>query len=130
MIAQFLPPLLSNDVIKKSTGLTWIWARVRKHFSFTQSEVNFLKLHTIKKEDDERYETLFQRIIAHLDDNLLTVASDVHHDGAVVAADEIMSPTSLAHTQGMIYFIPWSVPLKMHNKNICLLYTSPSPRDS
>ena len=28
MIAQFVPPLLSNDVIKKSTGLTWIWARV------------------------------------------------------------------------------------------------------
>ena len=25
---------------------------------------------------------------------------------------------NLAHTQGMIHFIPWSVPLKMHNKNI------------
>ena len=94
MIAQFVPPLLSNDVIKKSTGLAWIWTRVRKHFSFTQSEVNFLKLHTIKKKDDERYETLFQRIIAHLEDNLLTVASNIHHDGAAVAADEIMSPTT------------------------------------
>ena len=94
LIAQFVPPLLRNDVIKKSTSLAWIWTRVRKYYSFTQSEVNFLKLHTIKREDGERYEALFQRIIAHLEDNLLTVASGIHHDGAAVAADEVMSPTT------------------------------------
>ena len=55
--------------------------------------MNFLKLYTIKREPDERYETLFQRIVAHLDDNLLTVASGVTHDGARMTADEEMSPT-------------------------------------
>ena len=94
LVAQFVPPLLRSDIIKKSTSLAWIWTRVRKYYSFTQSEVNFLKLHTITRKEEERYETLFQRIMAHLDDNLLTVASGLQHDGAVVAQDEIMSPTT------------------------------------
>ena len=94
LIAQFVPPLLRNDVIKKSTSLAWIWTRVRKYYSFTQSEVNFMKLHTIQKVDGERYETLFQRIISHLEDNLLTVASEINHDGAPVEEDEVMSPTA------------------------------------
>ena len=93
IIAQFCPSLLRNDIIKKSTSLKWIWTRVRKHYSFTQSEVNFLKLYAIKREPDERYETLFQRIVAHLDDNLLTTESGILHDGAALAADEEMTPT-------------------------------------
>ena len=93
IIAQFSPALLRNDIIKKSTSLKWIWCRVRKHYSFSQSEVNFLKLYSIKREPEERYETLFQRIVAHLDDNLLTVESGLQHDGAVPTSDEEMSPT-------------------------------------
>ena len=62
LVAQFAPSLLRNEVINKSTSLAWIWTRIRKYFSFTQSEVNFLKLHTIQRKDGERYETLYQRI--------------------------------------------------------------------
>ena len=72
MIAQFCPALLRGDIIKKSTSLKWIWQRVRKYYSFSQSEVNFLKIADIKREQDERHERLYQRILAHLDDNLLT----------------------------------------------------------
>ena len=93
IIAQFCPSLLRNDILKKSTSLKWIWKRVRKHYSFSQSEVNFLKLYSIKREPEERYETLYQRIIAHLDDNLLTVESGIIHDGAAVASDEEITPT-------------------------------------
>ena len=39
LIAQFAPSLLRNDIIKKSTSLSWIWQRIRKHYSFRQSEV-------------------------------------------------------------------------------------------
>ena len=70
MIAQFCPALLRGDIIKKSTSLKWIWQRVRKYYSFSQSEVNFLKIADIKREQDERHERLYQRILAHLDDNL------------------------------------------------------------
>ena len=94
LIAQFVPTLLRNDILKKSTSLNYIWQRIRKHYSFPQSEVNFLKLSSIKREEHERYETFFQRIVAHLEDNLLTVASGTIHDGAPVAVDEEMSPTT------------------------------------
>ena len=93
IVAQFAPPLLRNEVIKRSTSLSWIWARIRRHYNFSQSEVNFLGLSSIQSKEDERYETLYQRIIAHLEDNLLTVASGLLHDGEVIAEDEVMSPT-------------------------------------
>ena len=93
LIAQFVPTLLRNDIIKKSTSLNSIWQRIRKHYSFSQSEVNFLKLSTIKRKPDERYETFYQRIVAHLEDNLLTSTSGLTHDGQAVTEDEEMSPT-------------------------------------
>ncbi len=92
-IAQHSPALLRNDIVKNSTSLKWIWQRIRKHYSFNQSEVHFLKLYAIKREAEERYETLYQRILAHLEDNLLTVESGIHHDGAVLTADEVVTPT-------------------------------------
>ena len=94
LIAQFIPSLLRHDIIKKATSLNWIWKRIRKYCSFSQSETNFLKLHFIKREVDERYETLYQRIVAHLEDNLLTVDSDLTHDGEKPTEDEEISPTT------------------------------------
>ena len=94
LIAQFAPSLLRNEIIKRSTSLSWIWQRIRKHFNFVQSEVNFLSLSNIARKPDERYETFYQRIVAHLEDNLLTVASGLHHDGALPTTDETMSPTT------------------------------------
>ena len=72
-----------------STSLSWIWARIRKHYSFTKSEANFLKLHNIKRLENERYETFFQRIMSHLEDSLLTAGSDIQHDGAAVTVSRI-----------------------------------------
>ena len=94
LISQFAPSLLRSDIIKRSTSLPWIWKRIRKHYSFCQSEVNFLKISSIKQQEGERYETLFQRIIAHLEDNLLTVDSGLIHDGAPIDQNEEMSPTT------------------------------------
>ena len=42
----------------------------------------------------ERYGTFYQRIVAHLEDNLLTVASNLQHDGERPTQDETMSPTT------------------------------------
>ena len=92
-IAQFSPSLLYNDIVHRSISLESIWKRIRKHYSFHRSEANFLKLVNIKQEANERYETLFQRIIAHLQDNLLTTDSDIKHDGETVDANEELTPT-------------------------------------
>ena len=81
IVAQFAPSLLLNDIIKKSIRLAWIWQHIRKQYSSRQSEVNFLKLSTFRHNEGEEYETLYQRIVAHLEDNLLTVESVLIHDG-------------------------------------------------
>ena len=93
-IAQFAPPLLYREIIRQSTSLDWIWSRIRRHYHLVQSEVNFLSLHQLTRKEDERYETFYQRILAHLHDNLLTVASGLQHDGAAITADENISPTT------------------------------------
>ena len=92
-IAQYSPSLLYNDITNRSTSLDWIWKRIRKYYSFHPSEVNFLKLDNIKRETNERYETLFQRIIAHLEDNLLTTDSDITYEGEPVDENEELTPT-------------------------------------
>jgi len=94
LVAQFAPSLLRNEIIKRSTNLAWIWQRIRRHFNFLQSEVNFLNLTNISRKPDERYEKFYQRIVAHIEDKLLTVASGLRHDGALPTVDEAMSPTT------------------------------------
>ena len=64
MIAQYSPSLIRNDILKKSTSLDWIWQRIRRHYGFRQSEVNFLGIYKIRRVEGERYETLFQRLVA------------------------------------------------------------------
>ena len=94
LIVQFVPSLLRTEILKRSTSLSWIWNRLRKHYSFSASEVNFLKLASITKAENERYETFYQRIMAHIEDNLLTVSSGLLFDGAALTDDEEMSPTT------------------------------------
>ena len=91
LIAQFAPSLLRSEVLKRSTSLTWVWQRIRRHYGFNQSEVNFLALCEIKRKEDERY---YQGIVAHVEDNLLTVASGLQHDGEASTEDEVISPTT------------------------------------
>ncbi len=91
-IAQFAPSLLHNDITKNATSLSWIWDRIRKYFAFSRSEGNFLKLYDIRRKDNERYETLYQRILAHLEDNLLTTTCGLKHDGVDPTQNEEMSP--------------------------------------
>ena len=93
LIAQFAPSLLHNEIVKKSTGLNWVWQRIRQHYGFRQSESNFLKLALIKRSEGERYETLYQRLLAHVEDNLLTTESGIMYDGVAVTTNEVMSAT-------------------------------------
>ena len=94
LVAQHAPPLLHKEITNRSTSLAWIWKRIRRHYGFSQSEVHFLNLHTIRKNPDERYETFYQRIVCHLEDNLLTTSSNIQHDGEDITEDETMSPTT------------------------------------
>ena len=93
IVAQFSPSLIRNDIINRSTSLEWIWQRIRQHFGFRQSEVTFLGIYKIKRTEGERYETLYQRLVAHVEDNLLKAGGNVVHDGVAVAQNEEISPS-------------------------------------
>lgn len=93
LISQWVPHYLTNDITKNSTGLESIWQFVRKYYGFQQSETNFMKFSAIVWEEGERPERLYQRILAHLQDNLLKAGSKLKHDGEAVLTDEDISPT-------------------------------------
>ena len=94
IIAQYAPSYLRTEITTKSTSLASVWKSIRKYYSLQKSEINFLKISRIHREEEERYETLFQRILAHLEDNLITVESGIIHDGAAPTEDEVLSPTA------------------------------------
>ena len=94
LVVSYCPENIRLEIDRKCTSLKWIWGRVRRHYGFTKSEVNFLKLSTFKRADSERYESFFQRIMSHLYDNLLTSESGIRHDGENVTSNEEMSPTT------------------------------------
>ena len=90
----YCPVVIRLEIERKCTSLTWIWNRIRRHYGFSKSEGNFLKLATIKHQDGERYETYFQRIMAHLYDNLLSPEAALLFDGEVYNTSEEMSPST------------------------------------
>ena len=75
LIVGFCPEIIRLEIERKCTSLKWIWNRIRRHYGFSKSEGNFLKLATLKYKDGERYESFFQRIMAHLYDNLMCAES-------------------------------------------------------
>ena len=91
LIGNYAPQHIESEIKRKCTSLDWIWQRVRRHYGFAQSEVHFLKLSGIKLEADERHETFFQRIMAHLYDNLLVANSEIKFEGDVMTETEEMS---------------------------------------
>ena len=92
-ISSYCPVHIQSEIERKCTSLDWIWQRIRRHYCFAQSEVNFLKLSSIKMETNERHETFFQRIMAHLYDNLLMANSEIKFEGEIITENEEMSPT-------------------------------------
>ena len=94
LIVSYCPETIRLEIQRKCTSLKWIWCRIRRHYGFTKSEGNFLKLATIKYRDGERYEAFFQRIMAHLYDNLLSAESELIYDGQVYTSSEEMSPST------------------------------------
>ena len=93
LIAQWVPTFLTNDIVKSSTSMADVWNFIRKYYGFQQSEVTFMKFSSITWEEGERPERLYQRVLAHLQDNLLQKDGKLKHDGVDVTADEVISPT-------------------------------------
>ena len=94
-ISQFVPHYLATDIVNNSTSLDSIWDTIRQYYGFQHSEVNFIKFSSITWEgmETERPERLYRRLLAHLQDNMLSKGSKLKHDDAAPDKDEVMSPT-------------------------------------
>ena len=93
LITQWVPHYLANDIITNSTSMESIWQFIRKYYGFQQSEAHFMKFSSIKWEEGERPQRLYQRLLAHLQDNLLSSGSSLVHNGVTPERNEEMSPT-------------------------------------
>ena len=87
-IANFCPIISRNTIVKTSTSMNSIWQAIRLHFGFQTSGAHFLDFADLKLEPDENFEDLFQRLMAFVDDNLMTVGGAIFHHGEFPAVDE------------------------------------------
>lgn len=92
-IANYCPIISRNTFLKKCNSLKHVYQTIRQHFGFQTSGAQFIDFTYIKLEPDERYEDLYQRIVAFVEDSLLTSDSDMLHNGSKVKEDEELSPT-------------------------------------
>ena len=92
-IANYCPVISRNIIIKNSISIESIWQSIRAHYGFQSNGSHFIDFVNIKLEVDERHEDLYQRMIAFIDDNLITPSSGITHNGEILTEEEEMSPT-------------------------------------
>ena len=92
-IANFCPIISRNTIVKNSTTMNSIWQANRLRFGFQTSGAHFLDFADLKLEPNEHFEDLFQRLMALVDDNLMTVGCAISHHGEFPAVDEDLSPS-------------------------------------
>ena len=92
-VANFCPVISRNSIVKTSTSLKDVWQKIRQHYGFQSSGSHFLDLASIRLEQDEKPEDLYQRLCAFFEDNLLTRDGGILHHGEVTTADEELTPS-------------------------------------
>ena len=92
-VANYCPVISRNQLVKNSISMDSIWQSVRSHFGFQSTGGHFVDLCDIKLEPGERSEDLYQRLVAFVDDNLLTTAGGITHHGDAITEDEELSPS-------------------------------------
>ena len=92
-IANYCPVIARNTIVKNSCSLNDIWAALRLHFGFQSTGAHFIDFCDINLNPDERPEDLYQRLLAFVEDNLLTVSGGITHHGDPIVEDEDLTPT-------------------------------------
>ena len=91
-IANFCPVISRNTIVRNSTSLDNVWQAIRAHYGFQTTGAHFIDFADIKLKPGERPEDLYQRIVAFVEDNLLTVESGITHHDEDPDDDEEMTP--------------------------------------
>ena len=91
-IANFAP-INRSSIIKSSTSLASVWKAIRQHLGLQATGARVLELSDMSLKPGERYEDLYQRLLAFVDDNLLRADSDLTHNDEKITEDEEVSPS-------------------------------------
>ena len=92
-VANYCVHIAPNTIVKGSTSMRSVWQAIRLHHGFQTTGGRFLDFDDITLGNDESPEDLYQRLIAFVDDNLLTRDGGITHCGEAPAQDEDLSPT-------------------------------------
>ena len=91
-IANFCPVISRNTIVRNSTSLDNVWQSIRAHFGFQTTGAHFIDFADFKLKPGEKPEDLYQRIVAFVEDNLLTTESGITHHDADPDEDEEVTP--------------------------------------
>lgn len=92
-IANFCPVISRRTIVNDSTSLSSVWQAIKLHFGFQTTGGNFLDFIDIKYAPPERPETLYQRMLAFVENNLLSPDMIMTHKGEEIEEYEDMTPT-------------------------------------
>ena len=71
-IANFAPIIYRDTIEKESTSLDYVWRAIKLHYGFQTSGGNFIDIVSIKYSPPERADTLYQRMLAFIGNNLMS----------------------------------------------------------
>ena len=92
-VANYCSVISRNTIIKNSTSMAQIWQSIREHFGFQSTGAHFIDFSDIHLDPNERPEDLYQRLVAFVEDSMLTKEANITHHGECVTEDEEMTPT-------------------------------------
>ena len=92
-IANFAPVVSRRSIVNDSTSLAYVWQALRLHYGFHSTGANFIDFININLKPEERPETLYQRMRAFIDDNLLTEGTGILHHGQQVDEEDEIQPS-------------------------------------
>ena len=92
-VANFCPIISRRTIINESTSMASVWQAIKLHFGFQTTGANFIDFIEIKFTPPERPETLYQRLLTFIENNLLTPELGMTHKGEDIDEIEDMSPT-------------------------------------
>lgn len=92
-ISTFAPVISNKYITEQATSLDDVFDRLRSHFGFRITGGRMLELAQFGLLPNESNETLWERMSAFIEDNLLKKAGGIKHLGAKVEDDELPTPT-------------------------------------
>lgn len=93
-ISSYVPYVLVKSIEEDTTCLEDVWTIIKAYYRIEQaSEVRFIDFVSITRAPGEIPQHLYQRILSHLQVNLLEKNSNLKHNGETLGKSEEMSPT-------------------------------------